>query len=202
MKNLPAPSVGAQVAIISDCQRYRYWLSRVTSLSYGARVLFVMLNPSTADHMVDDPTIRRVRQFATAMNAAQFGVVNLFAMRATDPKELKTGADPAGPLNDTAIERGMEWADIVVAAWGATPKAPRWFAELHKQRVDFVIQCAAIRKPGGLHALATTDDGAPRHPLYLRNDCRPLPWPLPHDDDHVFPPVAKLLHAAEGFEKA
>lgn len=159
-------------AVISDCGRYRYWLMRRTAVLPGRKALFVMLNPSTADASLNDPTIRRVIHFATCMGAAELAVVNLFALRSPSPKALLAGDDPVGPLNDDAISYGCRWADVIVAAWGATPAGPPWFRTLHRDRVAAFQQ----RAVGGIKALALTAGGDPRHPLYLRNDCTPVAW--------------------------
>src|SRR5262249_14212908 len=92
-----------RAAVISDCGRYRYSLTRRWGDAAEPRALFVMLNPSTADAEQDDPTIRRCIGFAKAWGMGSLEVVNLYALRATDPAALLSAPDPIGPKNDTMI---------------------------------------------------------------------------------------------------
>lgn len=140
-------------ACISDCGRYRYWLRRSWRTGSGV-VCFVMLNPSTADAEIDDPTIRRCVSFAQAWGYSALSVRNLFALRATDPRELLKAEDPVGPLGD--VELGVaKTADRVVVAWGA--KVP----------FDRDRKALALLEGAPLWCLGTTKHGHPRHPLYV-----------------------------------
>lgn len=119
-----------------------------------------MLNPSTADATKNDPTIRRCIGFAAREGCTELTVVNLFALRATNPKELNKHPDPVGPENNDHIRRQMEKhvsGGLIVAAWGA-----------NKNLLTFVradeIQAEYF---GHLMCLGTTADGMPRHPLYV-----------------------------------
>ena len=112
-------------ALISSCKDYRYWLSRnleSEQLEYkqakkGA-ALFVMLNPSTADAKIDDPTIRRCRGFAKRWNCNGLNVINLYALRATDPKQLWKSDDPVGKDNDYWLRKiSSEYLDVI-CGWG------------------------------------------------------------------------------------
>lgn len=87
-----------KTAIISEDEKYRYQLSRCWDET-KPRILFIMLNPSTADANIDDPTIRRVISFAKSWGYGGVYVGNLFAFRSTDPKGLKQIADPVGENN-------------------------------------------------------------------------------------------------------
>jgi len=145
-------------ATFSRDRRYRYRLWRRWDRSRPA-VAFVMLNPSTADARRDDPTIRRCIGFARAWGFGGVDVVNLFAYRATDPRELLRVADPVGPRNSRHIQRAGLGAALVVIAWGAHPSAARR---------------APISLPRA-RCLGLTRTGQPRHPLYLRRDARPVP---------------------------
>ncbi len=162
----PDEMAGAE---ISDCGLYRYRLWR--RWGSGAKVLWIMLNPSTADACTDDPTIRRCASFTRAWGADAFEVVNLFALRTTDPRELRLQFDPCGPQNPRQLRISMQkrWKHIV-AAWGAgaavTPSRPhgaesyvRWLYE------------------GKLECLGVTKAGHPRHPLYLPKTAELQPWP-------------------------
>lgn len=147
-------------AEISPCGTYRYVLTREisTMLRWVKPCLFIMLNPSTADAFKDDPTIRRCMGFAEREGCTDLTVINLFALRATNPKELFNHKDPIGPLNDQKMAEQIEkhWMGITVAAWGAHPMA----AERAKilSRYDH-IKC-----------LGKTKNGNPKHPLYLKSN--------------------------------
>src|ERR1019366_767130 len=104
-------------ATLSACQSYRYDLTR--SWSDRPRVAWVMLNPSTANGTVDDPTIRRCLAFSKAWGFGGLTVVNLFALRSTDPKALLAHVDPCGPSNLQFIKGAIGGSALAVAAWGA-----------------------------------------------------------------------------------
>lgn len=107
-------------AILSICGTYRYRLGRELPNHDGKGVvLWVMLNPSTADATADDPTIRKVVGFSSNWGFAVARVVNLYALRSTDWRPLRTHADPVGPENDEQIRASVLAADAVVLAWGA-----------------------------------------------------------------------------------
>lgn len=146
----------------SDCGTYRYTLERELGPAGAGTVAFIMLNPSTADAKLDDPTIRRCIGYGRAWAMQRLLVGNLFAYRATDPKELFKVEDPVGPANDGWLRRIREEADIVVCAWGAHALAAR------RAR-----QC--LGGVEGLSALKRTASGQPGHPLYLKKTLRPVP---------------------------
>ena len=144
----------------SPARTYRYLLTRIWDPSVKPAV-FLMLNPSTADALDDDNTIRRLagpNGFARGMGAGGVVVVNLFALCSTDPRALKHHPDPVGPLNDVFIRQATSGAKTVVAAWGA--------AGVEHGRGACVT--GALRGRGvSLHCLGQTSTGQPRHPLYL-----------------------------------
>lgn len=171
----PKPGPLAQqpgFAALSPCGTYRYLLTRglPSPLRWMRPVTFVMLNPSTADADRDDPTIRRCLAFARAWQCTELRVVNLFAYRATDPKELLQAADPVGPENDEHIRRAARGAAFVVAAWGAHKVA--------EERAQHVLGLIDGLKGIGLQCLGTTKSGAPRHPLYVPADQERERWRL------------------------
>ena len=94
-------------AVISDCGKYRYRLTR--KWGYGRPCGFIMLNPSTADALHDDPTIRRCVGFAKAWGCGALIVVNLFAVRATSPREMMRADDPVGPENKEHVQRAATY---------------------------------------------------------------------------------------------
>lgn len=161
-------------AVFSPDDKYRYLLGRTWGVENqtltpdepeqlgisGTLCIWIMLNPSTADHTVDDPTIRKCIKYARTWRMAGIIVANLFAYRATDPRELDKVEDPIGPANDSILYRVTRTPlpAIVVGGWGN--KLPRRFrrrgAQLHLGR--------------RVHCVAVNNDGSPRHPLYVRDD--------------------------------
>ncbi|QDK01163.1 DUF1643 domain-containing protein [Mycobacterium phage Purky] len=159
--------VTANTAIISECGRYRYELRRVWDPK-GPLLEFVMLNPSTADADVDDPTIRRCIGFARRWGYGGIVVHNLYAYRATNPDMLANVDDPIGPENRDYLANQI--ADCTVFAWGAHPAAIGWF-----NGYPYDIRPAISRRTEPL-CLGLTSTGMPRHPLYIRADATPFPW--------------------------
>lgn len=151
-------------AIISDCGNYRYVLTREIEqpIRWNRPCLFVMLNPSTADAELDDPTIRRCVGFAKREGCTSLTVVNLFALRSTDPSNLLSHPDPVGPDNDAHIqEQVLKHANgLIVGAWGAHKST--W--KLH-QRAEYVVSML-----GDAYCLGKTTSGSPKHPLYIKKD--------------------------------
>jgi len=130
-------------------------------------VQFIGLNPSTADEVKDDPTIRRCIGFAKAWGYGSLCMTNIFAFRATDPEVMKLESDPVGMGNDTYILNCAKQAGIVVAAWGTHGS--------HNDREDWVKKMffdCGIK----LYHLGLNSDGSPKHPLYLRKDLKPIPF--------------------------
>jgi hypothetical protein len=147
-------------AHLSADEMYRYVLWRVIAGSSlrGDHALWVMLNPSTADAIDDDPTIRRVRGFSEHWGCDSFSVVNLFAYRATDPIYLKVAQNVVGRDNDATIAKEAKWADLIILAWGTrSPFAARAIAVEGLLR-PFHKRC---------FTLGRTLRGHPKHPLYL-----------------------------------
>ena len=154
-------------AIISDCGVYRYLLQRSWDVRRQA-VCFVMLNPSTADATLDDPTIRRCLGFASDLGFGQLEVVNLFALRATDPRMLRQHPDPTGPENDALISQAARVCQMTICAWGNRGK--------YKDRDKIVLRL--LRDNGAVpFALKLTKSGCPSHPLYLPANLQPVVMP-------------------------
>ncbi|MCM2562820.1 DUF1643 domain-containing protein [Lutimaribacter sp. EGI FJ00015] len=153
-------------AVYSDCERYRYLLTRVWD-DAAPRALFVMLNPSTATEVQNDPTVERCERRARALGFGAFRVANIFAWRDTDPKKMRAAADPVGPENDKAIAESCPWADRIIAAWGA-----------HGAHLDRGTQVEALLRETGraVHHLGLTRAGHPRHPLYIAYSEQPQLW--------------------------
>jgi len=155
-------------AVISEGGTFRYWLSR--RWSAGPVLLFVMLNPSTADASVDDATIRRCATFAHVHGFGGLEVVNLFAFRATQPAELARLGWQVGPENDEHIDVAARNAGAICVAWGAI--GDRGPACDRVQVVAPILRAAG--KP--LQCLQVTRSGFPQHPLYLPAACRLQVW--------------------------
>ncbi|RNF36161.1 DUF1643 domain-containing protein [Paracoccus methylarcula] len=152
-------------ALYSQCEAYRYALTR--EWAAGERLLFVMLNPSTADEQRNDPTVERCERRARALGFGAFRVVNIFAYRATRPQDLKRAPEPVGAENDRILLDSAAWADRILCAWGAHGD--------HLGRGQAVERM--LRATGrGLWHLGQTRHGAPRHPLYIGYAAQPVPW--------------------------
>lgn len=157
---------GAATATFDPTRTYRYRLTRTWD-PQAPRVNFLMLNPSTADAFVLDPTVRRCVGFARSWGFGSLEVTNIFAFRATDPAVLVAQAEPVGAGNDRAICEAARTADQVVVAWGARGS--------HLGRGDVVALMLAgldVRPK----ALRVTRDGHPAHPLYVPGHTAPRVW--------------------------
>lgn len=167
--HLPPPRAG-RVSLRSDAwldptERYRYTLSRIWDEA-TLPVLWIMLNPSTADAERDDPTIRKCMAFSRSWGAGGIVVVNLFAWRATKPGELRRVEDPVGPENNEALVRAAHpgQSKLVIAAWGRGG----WLHGRHGFVPDLIGR--------QLHCLGLTKQGFPKHPLYVSGDTKPQVW--------------------------
>lgn len=159
------PAKGADLflerdAVISDCGAYRYLLRRVWDHA-KPRALIVMLNPSTADAEIDDPTIRSCHRLLRGIGYGSFEVVNLFALRTTDPSGLCKVADPVGPRNDAMTEAAVLRCDVAICAWGAHSMATG-------SRQIVVQNILRSRRPA-LYCFGKAKHGAPKHPLYIKS---------------------------------
>ena len=156
-------------ATYSDCERYRYALTRTWDAG-GKRVLFVMLNPSKATEVQNDPTVERCERRARALGFGAFQVTNIFAWRDTDPFQMRKAKDPIGPGNDAAILAGVAWADQVIAAWGT-----------HGAHMNRGPQMTTLLQGTGkpLYTLGLSKHGHPKHPLYISYSQQPILWTAP-----------------------
>lgn len=163
----PAPGLVATYleagADVCPTGLYR-WTLRRRWVPAGPTIAWVMFNPSTADGREDDPTIRRCVAFSRREGAAALVVVNLFAWRTTDPRELLAplaSGRAVGDRNDASILAAVAEADVVVAAWGAN------YPDEVEERLA-VVRLLLAERP--VRSLGMTKAGAPRHPLYVRGD--------------------------------
>lgn len=159
-------------AVLSPCGTYRYHLRREWLTGEGT-ACWIMLNPSTADAELDDPTIRRVVGFSQRWGFAAAEVVNLYAYRATDPKAMRaaerSGVDVVGPDNDDWIVEAAYDARLVIAGWGAHEPAG-------SARSMAVVELLADRAGQRAWSLGVSRSGQPRHPLMLGYDTEREPW--------------------------
>jgi hypothetical protein len=145
-----------KTAILSSDNIYRYELSRIWD-DEKPKILFIMLNPSTADEFVEDPTIRRIVNYAKDWGYGGVYVGNLYAFRSTDPKGLNSAEDPVGPENITHIQTLIGLVDKVVYAWGNERKEPEWLKKI-------------VTNP---YCIDISKKRIPKHPLYLKKCLTP-----------------------------
>ncbi len=155
----------ASEAVYSPDSRYRYALTR--HWGPGPRVLFVMLNPSTATEVQNDPTVERCERRARALGCGGFAVANIFAFRATDPKVMRAEIDPVGPENDRTILNLAQQADKIICAWGSHGA--------HRDR-GLAVETLLRGTERELFHLGLTLAGQPKHPLYISYSQRPALW--------------------------
>ena len=151
-------------ARFSEDRAHRYMLEIEWGEGDG-RCNFLMLNPSTADEVANDPTVERCERRARAWGYRSLIVTNLFAWRSTDPRGMLTAADPVGPENDAAILSAAEGSELVVCAWGNHGK--------HLGRAATVRGLIGHLSPKCLRVAKT---GEPCHPLYLPYELEPIPY--------------------------
>lgn len=145
----------------SECGRYRHWLSRnwqPPGEMPPKALLFIGMNPSTAEADVDDPTIRREIEFSKRFGASAYVKVNVMDYRATSPKQLLAqGVNPCSDENREVIRRAAESAAKIIVCWG----------KLHRPLRRYADNTLGILRGRELWCLGKNADGSPRHPLYL-----------------------------------
>lgn len=177
----PTAKVGTATAGATFARNGSLRLTLTRRWALGTHVLFIGHNPSTADHQLDDPTVRRWTHFARAWGHSGFVAVNLYPIRTPDPAECRRWADweDAGPdwyarddlqHNVSVVEKEAAEAALVVACWGAIARDTDW--------IDHVLD--AVGKP--VHCLGLTMSGAPIHPMArgrnrVPDDAMPIPYP-------------------------
>jgi len=168
---------GATSVVDNECtfspdRRHRYSLVHRWNPLFGDRlILWIGLNPSTADEAKLDPTLTRIAAFSKRAGFDGFWMANLFALRTPYPAEMMADPDPVGPENDAWLLRAAGRCEKIVAAWGAGGK--------FQARADAVARLFAGRE---LWCLGTTQDGHPRHPLYVPGEQPFERWPPPKTD--------------------
>ena len=157
---------GAASATFSRDRAYRYALTRQWDSRPPA--VFVMLNPSTADAVRDDPTVTRCLGFARRENCGGLVIVNLFALRTTDPRELRGHPDPVGTGNDWFIREHCGAGRLVIAAWGTHGRLGGR---------DRAVLAMLRDARAAVRCLGVTAGGMPRHPLYLPRGAQLASYP-------------------------
>ena len=152
---------------LADGGKYRYKLRRKWD-DNKPMVMFIMLNPSVANHLQDDPTVRRCVNFAKSWGYGGLFIGNLFPFVATNPKDLEIAQNPHGLNNRDYIKEMMEQSDIVIIAWGNSKIADQ--SEKIFEGIDL---------KGKLHYLELSKTGSPKHPLYLKKDTQPKKYETP-----------------------
>ena len=151
-------------AVFSPCRKYRYSLSRTWNINQKI-ILFIGLNPSTADETLDDPTIRRCHLYSSRWGFGGLIMVNLFAFRATLPKDLKNSKHPVGRDNNQFIIHAHKEASMTIAAWGND-------GDLYNRDQEVL---EIISNP---MCLKVNKTGQPAHPLYQKKDIKPKPYSI------------------------
>ncbi len=157
-------------AALSPCGQYRSLLTRLYDREGITAGLFGV-NPSKADHMIDDPTVRRLDGFADRLSWRRILLGNLADYRATDPKELARVEHPISELNETHLEIIIAESDILIAMWGPNKKLPK---SLRDAWITLYAMCWDAQKP--LMCWGTCKDGHPCHPLYLPYETPLVEW--------------------------
>lgn len=145
-------------AVVSHDEVHRYSLGRRWAPQVvDDQLCWVLLNPSTADGTIDDPTVRRCIGFSRDWGYNALVLVNLFAYRATHPNELRFAADPVGPYNEHYVKAAVWHSASVVVGWGGTPHGA---SPIDLRREEYA-------QGRTVHCLGRTQGGRPKHPLYI-----------------------------------
>ncbi|MGH2444150.1 MAG: DUF1643 domain-containing protein [Chloroflexota bacterium] len=142
---------------------YRYLLIRSWDSELPC-LCWILLNPSTADPTRDDPTIRRCISFSAAWGYGTLRVVNLFGFRSCRPAGLRTAADPVGPENELFVRSAIDASDASIVGWGV-----HGAFRTRDQAVNSMLESGTL-------CLGRTQEGHPRHPLYLPRGAQPVLW--------------------------
>ncbi len=153
-----------RTADFSPCRKWRYTLKRVWNPDLPT-VVFVLLNPSTADEANDDPTNRRGINYAIKWGFGGVTFVNLFAFRTPYPKEMKVAVDPIGPDNNEWILREAIGRRVIFA-WGTHGT----FLDRDKEVIKLFQDDIAVPP----YCMGVTKHGHPKHILYLKGDLEPV----------------------------
>lgn len=163
------PTTMTNLCQFSPCRRYRYTLEHVIDPllheTQPRRIMWIGLNPSTADENRLDPTLRRIRAFSAGWGFTSFVMTNLFAYRATLPGDMKREADPVGPENNRWLRATADGCAEIVAAWGT-----------HGEHVGREVEVMRLLGMARLACLGLNRGGSPKHPLYVSGDTALVPF--------------------------
>jgi len=149
-------------AVFSEGRMYRYRLDRILPRKIGRTVAFIGINPSKANEVDNDATLRKLMTFAYQFGAARFTVRNVFAYCATDVNELAMASDPSGPYNRKVLDQIYRDADLVILMWGSRMKVPE------RLRTAIAVERMMLNDHNRpLKCFGLTKLGDPRHPLML-----------------------------------
>lgn len=160
-------------AILSPCGTFRYRLER-DGFGGARTACVIMVNPSTADAIADDATIRKVKGFAERNDIGRVIVVNKLAYRAKDIGDIAKAVDPIGPDNDRHIAQAVRDADLTILAWGPVTKLPKYL----RRRWLEVVRIAEQHRTN-LYCIGTANCGHPRHPLMTPYSTPITAWSRP-----------------------
>ena len=149
-------------ADFSTCGKYRYSLWRIWDKSKPL-VMFIGLNPSTANATSDDPTIRRVKSIAANLGYGGVYMMNCFPYISTDPKKLVSSGGTL--VNDIKLKEVSEKCTDIIFAWGN-------FEIVRMMGIDYILS----NKFPNAKALHINKNGSPKHPLYCKSDIKPVPF--------------------------
>ncbi len=155
-------------AIFSPCRNYRYTLFR--RWENGPTVSWLMFNPSTADEFQLDPTLRKCKGFSQRWGYGAMAILNLYAIRGTDPKTPSKTVDPVGPDNDKWISEIVRDSEMVVYAWGCAQHMKTIGLRINE------VRCFALLHGKKEVCLGYREDGHPRHPLMLSYETQRIPF--------------------------
>ena len=168
MMELLSPQVVSD-ALISPCEKYRYWLTR--RWGPGRILPYIMWNPSKADAKIDDRTVQRCMYFSRRLNCDGILILNLYAFRATNPKDLEAaataGVDVVGPENLKWVSELTKDAREVVLAWGGMS-----FKDMDRHGKTILATLSALPRDVSYLCLGATVNESPRHPSRLGNDAQ------------------------------
>lgn len=149
-------------AIIDDSGEYRYMLTRQWGTGNNF-INFILLNPSTADHLIDDPTVKSCISIAENNGFDGLYITNVFAFRATQPSDLKKASDPVGPENEEYLKKYNKRCNMTIVAWGN-----------HGSFLGGSERVLDIFKGQPLYCLEKNKSGSPKHPLYVQRETKPI----------------------------
>jgi hypothetical protein len=153
-------------AWFSEDELYRYALDIVWDPTLPLMTA-ICLNPSTATHLVNDPTIVKCKKFARAWGYGGFRMLNAFAYRSSSPAHLFHVKDPVGPENSLVFLKSMA-TELTLAGWGVTIQSKQWRHWYRGHDIAAVLP--------NLKAFRITDGGHPEHPLFLPLALEPVPF--------------------------